>query len=113
MKEDSNNQYTLKATVVLALIGIVAAYLWFPDLATYRLKAGHAACVTEEDVVTYRGASLFGLLARAQVLAKGNCIPGPIEEVKLIRKARGGNLLHTIEIQGRQYFADYDALEKT
>lgn len=106
----ANPVVIIPALIIFAVVLLV--YYWGPSLNNYRLKAGHAACTTEDAVVEYRGASLLGITARARVLSGRDCILGPIDNVTVTRKARGGQLIHKVKIDGRALYADKGAIEK-
>jgi len=99
------------ATVLLLTALVLAAYFLLPPSGNYRLKSGQAACPTEDDVVAYRGARMFGILATSMVIASRKCEHGN-QTFKIMRRAAWVYLPYKVKINGRVMYADHDALEK-
>jgi len=104
---------TPPASHTAALAFIVASgllfYTFVPPFGDYELRAGHAACPSKDSVVEYRGARMFGLLAKARVIAARKCVTGP-KPVKVLRRSTFFDLAWRVEVDGRVMFADHDAI---
>lgn len=97
------------AVVVIFLLA--CAYFFMPPLGTYRLKPGHAACPTKQNVAEYRGARMLGIWAAARVISSRKCVYGA-QTFKLMRRSTWFDLPHKINWGGVVMYADHDAIEE-